>query len=343
MTNISPCDSSLSHLSSGKGIKMLIESVSDELLQVNEQIIGRMQSHVPLIAELAGHLISAGGKRMRPVLTLASAKLCGDDFSNGRAIGLAACVEFIHTATLLHDDVVDESMQRRGNDTANFIWGNQASVLVGDFLFSRSFELMVEDGSLEVLRILSSASAVIAQGEVAQLQAASDLSTSFKDYMKIIEGKTAALFAAACEVGAVVTNQPKDVQENLRFYGLNLGLAFQIADDILDWSAAQEALGKNIGDDFREGKVTLPIILAYEAANDEEKQFWQKCIEDMDQQESDLKKAGQLIMKYNCLEESLNTAKSLAQKAAHSLSTFKSSSLKDALVASAFYAVDREF
>ncbi len=333
MTNLSPRD----------GIKALIENVSGELTQVNEQIITRMQSHVPLIGELAGHLISAGGKRMRPVLTLASAKLCGDDFSNGRAVGLAACVEFIHTATLLHDDVVDESKQRRGNDTANFIWGNQASVLVGDFLFSRSFELMVEDGNLEILRILSSASSVIAQGEVAQLQAANDLSTSFEDYMKVIAGKTAALFAAACEVGAVVSEQSKDIQENLRLYGLNLGLAFQIADDILDWSAAQEALGKNIGDDFREGKVTLPIILTYAAANDEEKSFWQRTIEDMDQQDGDFVKASQLIAKYNSLENSLNIAKDLAQKAANCLDIFEDSPLKDSLKASAFYAVDRQF
>ncbi len=333
----------MSHLSPREGIKALIENVSGELEQVNAQIINRMQSHVPLIGELAGHLISAGGKRMRPVLTLASAKLCGDDFSSGRAVGLAACVEFIHTATLLHDDVVDESKQRRGNDTANFIWGNQASVLVGDFLFSRSFELMVEDGNLEILRILSSASSVIAQGEVAQLQAANDLSTTLDDYMKVIEGKTAALFAAACEVGAVVTDQPKDIQENLRLYGLNLGLAFQIADDILDWSAAEEALGKNIGDDFREGKVTLPIILAYAAADDEEKRFWQRTIEDMNQQTGDFEKAGQLISKYNCLEQSLDTAKSFAQKAADSLAIFEDSPLKQSLIASAFYAIDRNF
>ncbi len=338
MSDSLPCN-----LSPKEGIKALINSVSDELLQVNQQIINRMQSHVPLIGELAGHLISSGGKRMRPVLTLASAKLCGDDFSNTRAVGLAACVEFIHTATLLHDDVVDESMQRRGHDTANFIWGNQASVLVGDFLFSRAFELMVEDDCLEILRILSSASAVIAQGEVAQLQTASDLSTRFEDYMKVIEGKTAALFAAACEVGAVVTNQAKPIQNNLRLYGLNLGLAFQIADDILDWSATQEALGKNIGDDFREGKVTLPIIFAYDAATDEEKQFWSRCIENMDQKEGDLEKATQLIHKYKCLEKSLDIAKELAQKAADSLSIFEDSSLKDALIASAFYAVDREF
>ncbi len=333
----------MTNLSPQNGIKALIDNVSDELGQVNEQIISRMQSHVPLIGELAGHLITAGGKRMRPVLTLASAKLCGDDFTNSRAVGLAACVEFIHTATLLHDDVVDESAQRRGNDTANFIWGNQASVLVGDFLFSRSFELMVEDGSLEILRILSSASSIIAQGEVAQLQAANDLSTTYDDYMKVIEGKTAALFAAACEVGAVVTDQPKDIQENLRLYGLNLGLAFQIADDILDWSAAEEALGKNIGDDFREGKVTLPLILTYAEANEEEKLFWQKTIEHMQQDEGDFEKARQLILKHKSLEKSLHIATDLAQKAASNLSLFPSSPLKDALVASAFYAVDRKF
>lgn len=333
----------MASLSPKDGIKNLISAVEPELNQVNEQILGRMHSHVPLIPELAAHLITSGGKRMRPVLTLASAKLCGyEQATENRAVGLATCVEFIHTATLLHDDVVDKSDQRRGNETANNIWGNQASVLVGDFLFARAFELMVEDGNLEVLRILASASATISEGEVAQLQTAGDLSTTLEDYMKVIEGKTAALFAAACEVGAVVAAQDSEIQERLRLYGLNLGLAFQIADDILDWSAKQEALGKNIGDDFREGKVTLPLIITYAAANDEEKAFWQRCIENLEQNDGDLEYAKELIYKHKGLELSLNKAQELAAEAAKQLDIFADSPLKDAMVASAYYAVARE-
>lgn len=334
----------MASLSPKDGIKNLISSVEVELNQVNEQILSRMYSHVPLIPELAAHLITSGGKRMRPVLTLASAKLCNyEPQEQHRAVGLATCVEFIHTATLLHDDVVDESDQRRGVNTANNIWGNQASVLVGDFLFARAFELMTEDGSLEVLRILSSASAIIAEGEVAQLQTAGDLSTTIADYMKVIEGKTAALFAAACEVGAVVADSDTETCERLRLYGLKLGLAFQIADDILDWSAKEEALGKNIGDDFREGKVTLPLIITYEASNAEEKSFWQRCIEDMNQKEDDLAYAKSLIEKYDGLGASLQVAQKLADEAAQQLDIFANSPLKDAMIASAYYAIDREF
>ena len=249
----------------------LTRLVEDDLSQVNTVIMQRMQSPVTMIPQLAGHIVAAGGKRLRPVLTLASAKMCG--YGGKRHISLAACVEFIHTATLLHDDVVDESELRRGSSSANAIWGNQASVLVGDFLFSRSFELMVEDGSLDVLRILSNASSVSAEGEVMQLMTANDTETGETAYLAVIQAKTAKLFAAACRIGAVVADRPKVEEDALDTYGLNLGIAFQLIDDVLDYSAKQAELGKTIGDDFREGKITLPTILAFRRGGDEERTF----------------------------------------------------------------------
>ncbi len=323
-----------------EGLAFLLKDTQKEIELVNAQILARMQSDVPLIPQLAGYLINSGGKRIRPILTIASAKLCG--YNQGqRHIALAACVEFIHTATLLHDDVVDESDQRRGKETANNIWGNQASVLVGDFLFSRSFELMTEDGSLDVLRVLSKASAIIAEGEVAQLQAASNLETTIDDYMTIIHGKTAALFAAATEVGAIVAEQSLENKEALRLYGLNLGIAFQIADDILDWSANAEELGKNTGDDFREGKITLPVILAYAASNDEEKSFWQRCLGDLEQHEGDLETAKKIIAKYDILEKCHKQALDIANQAGQHLAHFDDTELRHALQALAIYSVER--
>jgi octaprenyl-diphosphate synthase len=250
--------------------------VKNDLTAVNRLIIEKMQSPVALIPQLAGHIIAAGGKRLRPMLTLAAARLCG--YGEGeRHCALAACVEFIHTATLLHDDVVDESLLRRGQESANAVWGNQASVLVGDFLFSRSFELMVEDGSLEVLRILSNASAVIAEGEVLQLVTTNDTGTGEADYLEVIRCKTATLFAAAAEIGAVVAARPEAEQRALADYGMNLGIAFQLIDDLLDYSALQAQLGKTVGDDFREGKMSLPVVLAFARANDEENEFWTRA------------------------------------------------------------------
>ena len=246
----------------------LTNLVADDLRDVNELIIRYMDSPVVLIPQLASHLVAAGGKRLRPVLTLASAKMCGYADGN-RHIALAACVEFIHTATLLHDDVVDESGLRRGLASANAVFGNKASVLVGDFLFSRSFELMVEDGSLDVLRILSHASSVIAEGEVLQLITSNDTETSETAYLDVIRAKTAQLFAAACRIGAVVAERPRVEEEALETYGMNLGIAFQLIDDVLDFSAEQAKLGKTVGDDFREGKITLPIILAFRRGDNE--------------------------------------------------------------------------
>ncbi len=238
--------------------------VADDLKACNALIIDRMQSPVELIPQLAGYIIAAGGKRLRPVLTLASRRDCAD-MSGDRHQALAACVEFIHTATLLHDDVVDESDLRRGLASANAVFGNKASVLVGDFLFSRAFQLMVEDGSLDVLRILSHASAVIAEGEVLQLATSNDTGTSEQAYLDVIRSKTAELFAAACQIGAVVADRPAVEEDALFAYGLNLGIAFQLVDDVLDYSALQARLGKTVGDDFREGKITLPVILALPA------------------------------------------------------------------------------
>ncbi|HEX6092844.1 MAG TPA: polyprenyl synthetase family protein, partial [Dongiaceae bacterium] len=295
----------------GKGRKpsmnALAALVGDELRLVNERILQSMQSPVALIPQLAGHIIAAGGKRLRPLLTLASAKLC--DYRGDRHIGLAACVEFIHTATLLHDDVVDESDLRRGLATANALWGNKSSVLVGDFLFSRAFQIMVADGSLRVLEILSGASAIIAEGEVLQLQTSNDTATSEQAYLDVICSKTAALFAAACRIGAVVADRPKAEEEALDSFGLNLGIAFQLIDDVLDYAAAQPELGKTVGDDFRDGKITLPVVLAFLRGGDEERRFWRRVMEDQEQREGDLEHAIQLMEKHGSLRDTVERAR----------------------------------
>ena len=257
-----------------------------DLEACNRTIVARMDSPVALIPQLAAHIVAAGGKRLRPLLTLACARLCG--YGGERHVKLAACVEFIHTATLLHDDVVDESLLRRGLASANAVFGNQASVLVGDFLFARAFQLMVEDGSLEVLSILSRAAATIAEGEVLQLVTQNDLATSEARYLDVIRGKTAALFAAACEVGAVVADRPNAEAAALAEFGMNLGIAFQLVDDALDYAADQSVLGKTVGDDFREGKITLPVLVAYQAGDPADCDFWHRTIEANEQSETDL-------------------------------------------------------
>src|SRR5215216_3250530 len=254
----------------------IVQLVSADLNHVNSVILERMQSDVALIPELAGHLIAGGGKRMRPMLTLACARLL--DYPGTRHHKLAAAVEFIHTATLLHDDVVDGSGLRRGKRTANIIWGNPASVLVGDFLFSRSFELMVEDGSLRVLKILSRASAVIAEGEVDQLTAQRRIETGEDHYLDIISAKTAALFAAACRVSPVVAEASEEAELALESYGKNLGIAFQLTDDVIDYASDAETMGKGVGDDFRDGKMTLPVILAFARGSEADRLFWQEAM-----------------------------------------------------------------
>lgn len=314
---------------------------ADDMELVNKTILKRMDSPVALIPELAGHLIASGGKRLRPMLTLASAHLIG--YEGKRHIGLAAAVEFIHTATLLHDDVVDESNMRRGKKTANLIWGNQPTVLVGDFLFSRSFELMVESDSLRVLKILANAAAVITEGEVLQLTTANDLSTSEDKYLQVITAKTAVLFAAACEVVGVVADQGKDVETALEAYGRNLGIAFQLVDDALDYSAKQATLGKEIGDDFREGKVTLPVILAYRRGSDEERAFWKATMERRKQDTEDLDRALALLTKHGTLNDTIERARHYGAMAKDSLAIFPDGPAKKALIDIVDFCVMRAY
>jgi octaprenyl-diphosphate synthase len=315
--------------------------VADDLKACNALIIDRMQSPVELIPQLAGYIIAAGGKRLRPVLTLASSRLCG--YEGNRHQALAACVEFIHTATLLHDDVVDESDLRRGLASANAVFGNKASVLVGDFLFSRAFQLMVEDGSLDVLRILSHASAVIAEGEVLQLATSNDTGTSEQAYLDVIRSKTAELFAAACQIGAVVAERPSAEEDALFAYGLNLGIAFQLVDDVLDYSALQARLGKTVGDDFREGKITLPVILAYRRGSDEERVFWNRALEEMEQDEGDLDKAIGLMNQHGALRDTVERARHYGAIARDALGLFPESEEKAALLDVIDFVIDREF
>jgi octaprenyl-diphosphate synthase len=292
--------------------------LSADMAAVDALIRDRMASqHAPRIPEVTAHLVSAGGKRLRPMLTLAAAHLCG--YEGPDAVKLAATVEFIHTATLLHDDVVDESGQRRGRPTANLLWDNKSSVLVGDYLFSRSFQLMVETGSLRVLDILANASATIAEGEVLQLTAAQDLRTDEATYLQIVRGKTAALFSAATEVGGVIAAAPQSHIQALFDYGDALGIAFQIADDLLDYQGDSTSTGKNVGDDFRERKLTLPVIKAVAQATDEEREFWQRTIEKGEQSDDDLEHALALMAKYKTLEATREDANAWVTKAKLSL------------------------
>ncbi|MFQ5533626.1 MAG: polyprenyl synthetase family protein [Sphingomonadales bacterium] len=315
--------------------------VADDLARVNEAIITRMDSPVALIPQLAGHLIASGGKRLRPMLTLASAQMCG--YSGGRHVNLAVCVEFIHTATLLHDDVVDKSDLRRGAETANVVWGNQASVLVGDFLFSRAFQLMVADGSLDVLGILSNASAVIAEGEVLQLMTANDIETTEDAYLRVITAKTAALFSAACRIGAVVAGRGKAEEHALESYGKNLGIAFQLVDDALDYSARQATLGKTVGDDFREGKVTLPTVLSYGRGDGEERKFWRRVMVSGEQQEGDLERAITLMTDHNALTDTVERARHYGAMARDALGIFPDSPEKSALSGILDFCIERAY
>lgn len=284
-----------------KPLDRLSEALASEMEAVNTLIRQKMSSrHAPRIPEVTAHLIEAGGKRLRPMLTLAAAKMVG--YAGPYHIHLAATVEFIHTATLLHDDVVDESKQRRGRPTANLLWDNKSSVLVGDYLFARSFQLMVEPGNLRTLEILSNASATIAEGEVLQLTAAQDLRTDEAIYLQVVRGKTAALFSAATEVGGVIADAPAEMVQALFDYGDALGIAFQIVDDLLDYGGATETIGKNVGDDFRERKLTLPVIKAVAQADDEERAFWSRTIEAGDQRDGDLEHALHLLARHGAMD-----------------------------------------
>jgi len=304
--------------------------VADDMAKVNALIIDRLQSEVGMIPELARHLIAAGGKRLRPMLTLLAARLAGH--AGERHIGLATAVEFIHTATLLHDDVVDESDLRRGRSTANALWGNKAPVLVGDFLFSRAFQLMVMDGSLRVLELLSDASAVIAEGEVAQLLTAGEVATGEAAYFAVIKAKTAALFRAACQIGAVIAEREPAAEQALAVYGEEVGIAFQLVDDALDYSAREAELGKTIGDDFREGKASLPVLLAYAAGDAEERAFWARVIgEPAGQDASDLAAAQRLLAKHGTLDATFARARASGERARTALMTFPPSPYRDAM------------
>ena len=318
----------------------LAEHLAPGMEAVNTLIRARMASeHAPRIPEVTAHLVEAGGKRLRPMLTLAAAELCG--YEGPYHVHLAATVEFIHTATLLHDDVVDESAQRRGRPTANLLWDNKSSVLVGDYLFSRSFQLMVETGSLRVLDILANASATIAEGEVLQLTAAQDLATTEAIYLQVVRGKTAALFSAATEVGGVIAGAPEEQVQALFNYGDALGIAFQIVDDLLDYSGSTGATGKNVGDDFRERKLTLPVIKAVAKSDAEERAFWRRVIEKGDQREGDLEQAIMLLNKHGALEAARQDALEYARKACTSLSVLPEHPLRGMLDDLAEFVVSR--
>lgn len=312
---------------------------ADDMAAVDQLILDRMHSPVGMIPDLAQHLVGAGGKRLRPLLTVATAQLCG--YEGTAHHNLAAAVEFIHSATLLHDDVVDESDLRRGKKPANLIWGNSASILVGDFLFARAFNLMVETGSMDALGILSNAASIIAEGEVQQLASLRNLGMSEADYMDVIGAKTAALFAAATEVSPVIAVLSQEKRKALRDYGMKLGLAFQLIDDALDYGGQQAALGKSIGDDFREGKMTLPVIRSLAKADETEKAFWHKVVVDRDQDDLDLQRAVSYLRGSGALDETIQMARRFSVEAIETLDLFPATPLRDCLQNLAAFVVSR--
>lgn len=323
------------------GIELLLGLVSVDMDRVNQTILSRSASDVSMIPEVANHLISSGGKRLRPMLTLATAGLCG--YQGSGHIKLAASVEFMHTATLLHDDVVDESDMRRGKLAARMLWGNEASVLVGDFLLGQAFKMMVEVGSLPCLDVLSSAAAVIAEGEVMQLSAAKDTETSEDDYLAVIRAKTAALFGAASEVGPLLAGRPKAEIAACRGYGLNLGIAFQLIDDALDYGGTSAKLGKNVGDDFREGKITLPVVLSFRRGTPEQREFWRRTLEKGEIEDADLETAIATMHKHRALEDTVERARHYGAMARDALEFFPSSPWKFALSDVVDFCVNRAF
>jgi octaprenyl-diphosphate synthase len=321
------------------GIEELIGLVAGGMERVNELILSKAGSNVEMIPEVANHLISSGGKRLRPMITLAAADMF--DYHGEGHIKLATSVEFMHTATLLHDDVVDESDMRRSKPTARMIWGNQASVLVGDFLLGQAFKMMVEVGSLDALDVLSTAASVIAEGEVMQLAAAKNLETTEDEYLAVIKAKTAALFSAAAEVGPIIAKASKSERAALRSYGLNLGLAFQLVDDALDYGGNAKDLGKNTGDDFREGKITLPVVLAYRRGTDAERQFWKNSIENGEADDAALENARGLMLKYGALPDTIQRARQFGEIARDALAPLKPSPQKDALLDVVEFCISR--
>ena len=314
---------------SSPSVDRLAHLVAHDMERVNNTILSRIGSQVAMIPEVANHLISSGGKRLRPMLTLAMARLTG--YGGDGHVKLAAAVEFMHTATLLHDDVVDESEMRRGRLAARMLWGNEASVLVGDFLLGQAFKMMVEVASLKSLEILSAAAAVIAEGEVMQLGMAKNTATTEDEYLAVIRAKTAELFAAACEVGPALASRLKDEQAACRSFGMNLGIAFQLVDDALDYGGKAAKLGKNVGDDFREGKVTLPVVLSYRRGSDHERAFWRRALEEANTADADLEQAVHLMTKHRALEDTIQRARHYGAIATDALALFPDSQMKQAL------------
>lgn len=317
----------------------LVNLTGPDMARVNDLILEKAQSHVELIPELAGHLINSGGKRIRPMLTIAAAHLCG--YKGQHHLRLAMAIEFMHTATLLHDDVVDESDMRRGKEAARVIWGNQASVLVGDYLLGQAFKMMVETGSLECLRILSEAACTIAEGEVLQLSVSQDTATTEDSYLKVVGAKTAALFQAAGEVGAVIAARPRNEQEALESYGRNLGIAFQLIDDALDYAGNKADLGKSVGDDFRERKITLPVVLAFRRGGDKERTFWKRVMEDGQQTPDDLTYATKLMERHSAIKDTVERARHYGSIAVDALAIFPDNVWKEALVEAVAFCIAR--
>jgi octaprenyl-diphosphate synthase len=319
----------------------LVDLVAGDMERVNTAILARTGSQVTMIPEVANHLISSGGKRLRPMLTIAMAKLAG--YAGDGHIKLAAAVEFMHTATLLHDDVVDESDMRRGKLAARMLWGNEASVLVGDFLLGQAFKMMVEVGNLHALEILSSAATVIAEGEVMQLGTAKNTATNEDEYLAVIRGKTAELFAAACEVGPALAGKDKAQQAACRSYGMNLGIAFQLIDDALDYGGKSAKLGKNVGDDFREGKVTLPVVLSFRRGNEKERAFWNRTLGEGKVEDSDLDTALSLMAKHHAIEDAVGRARHYGAIAKDALALVADSPMKQALEEAVDFCIARAF
>ena len=323
----------------GASIEPLVRLTREPMARVNEIILSRAGSNVELIPEIARHLIDSGGKRLRPMLTIAAAGMCGHDGDN--RVKLAASVEFMHTATLLHDDVVDESDLRRGKAAARMLWGNQASVLVGDFLLGQAFKMMVEVGSLDALEILSNAAAIIAEGEVMQLGAAKNTATTEDEYLSVIQAKTAALFSAAAEVGPILAGRGRSERAAFRSYGTNLGLAFQLVDDALDYGGNAGELGKRVGDDFREGKITLPVVLSYRRGTDADRAFWKRVLEDGAIAEGDLEHAVGLMRQHRSIDDTIERARHFGAVARDALAPFPESPHKLALLEAVDFCIAR--
>src|SRR5690606_4261210 len=320
-------------------VQPLVDLTKADMGRVNEMILARAGSDVEMIPEVANHLISSGGKRLRPMMTLAAARMFG--YEGDSHVRLATAVEFMHTATLLHDDVVDESDLRRGKSTARMIWGNQASVLVGDFLLGQAFKMMVDVGSLDALDVLATSASVIAEGEVMQLAAAKNMETTEDDYLAVIKAKTAALFSAAAEVGPIVAGSKKSDREALRDYGLYLGLAFQLVDDALDNGGSDTDLGKDTGDDCREGKITMPVILSYRKGTEEERDFWKHAIEDGASDDASLQQAIEIMSRHGAIAETVQRARDFGELARNALSPLEDSAYKDALIEVVDFCISR--